>query len=49
MTSTGIRIGQKGNVDYFTGSCQVAIFYTADKSADRAAIETALNDYFNIY
>jgi len=28
---------------------QAIIIYNADKSADRAAIETALNDYFNIY
>jgi hypothetical protein len=28
---------------------QAVIIYTADKSTDRTAIESALNDYFNIY
>jgi hypothetical protein len=31
------------------GTIQAVIIYNADKSADRTAIETALNDYFNIY
>ena len=31
------------------GFVQAVIFYTADKSADRTAIESALNGYFNIY
>jgi hypothetical protein len=33
----------------FIGTIQAIIVYSADKSADRAAIETALNDYFNVY
>jgi hypothetical protein len=32
-----------------SGKMQAAIIYSADKSADRTAIETALNDYFNVY
>jgi hypothetical protein len=32
-----------------SGKMQAAIIYSADKSADRTAIETALNGYFNIY
>jgi hypothetical protein len=31
------------------GKIQAVIIYNADKSSDRAAIETALNDYFNVY
>ena len=31
------------------GFVQAVIFYNADKSTDRTAIESALNDYFNIY
>jgi hypothetical protein len=32
-----------------TGNVQAIIIYSADKSTDRAAIESALNGYFNIY
>jgi hypothetical protein len=31
------------------GNLQVMLYYTADKSTDRAAIESALNDYYNVY
>ena len=31
------------------GKIQAVIIYNADKSSDRAAIESALNDYFNVY
>jgi hypothetical protein len=34
---------------FFSGEISALIVYNADKSADRTAIETALNDYFNIY
>jgi hypothetical protein len=43
-------IGNKRNFPaYMNGTIQAVIIYNADKSADRTAIETALNDYFNIY
>jgi hypothetical protein len=38
-----------GNADHHRGYVQAALVYAVDKSADRAAIETALNDYFNVY
>jgi hypothetical protein len=31
------------------GKVQAVIIYNADKSADRTAIESAINGYFNIY
>jgi hypothetical protein len=34
---------------FVTGNLQAVIIYAADKSADRAGIESALNEYFNIY
>jgi hypothetical protein len=34
---------------HFIGTIQAIVIYHADKSADRAAIESALNDYFNVY
>jgi hypothetical protein len=51
--STGIyanatNVQLKGDYN-FNGYYSFVILYSADKSADRAAIETALNDYFNIY
>jgi len=48
-TTTGVRIGQKGNVDYFTGKAQEVIVYASDKSTDRTGIETNINDYYSIY
>ena len=43
-----VRIGAASPL-FALGTIQCALFYNADKSADRTAIETALNDYFNIY
>ena len=43
-------IGSSEDLTLFAdGTIQAVIIYSADKSADRAAIESALNDYFNIY
>jgi hypothetical protein len=33
----------------FGGNIQAIVYYNADKSSDRAAIEARLNDYFNVY
>jgi hypothetical protein len=33
----------------FNGKAQEAIFYTSDQSANRAGIETNINDYYTIY
>jgi len=41
--------GFGSNTYNFAGKVQAVIIYNADKSADRTAIESALNDYFNIY
>ena len=43
-----------GNVDivfvsYFDGYICEAIFYDSDQSSNRTAIETNINDYYNIY
>jgi len=46
VNSTFLKLGQNSAEEI---KQQAVIIYTADKSADRAAIETALNDYFNIY
>jgi hypothetical protein len=44
------RLGTNGTQNLFgTLKIQAFIGYTADKSSDRTAIETALNDYFNVY
>jgi len=49
-TGAAITLGSLGGtVNRFDGGIQALVIYTADKSADRAAIETALNDYFNVY
>jgi hypothetical protein len=42
-------IGDANGGGYLVNGYRAIIIYTADKSADRTAIETALNDYFNIY
>jgi hypothetical protein len=34
---------------YFRGKVQELIFYTTDESANKAAIETNINDYYGIY
>lgn len=47
---TVYRIGGAFNNAYsLDGRIQAVILYNADKSSDRADIETALNDYFNVY
>jgi hypothetical protein len=38
-----------GSTYTYDGQAQAIIMYNASKSADRAAIESALNDYFNVY
>jgi hypothetical protein len=44
------RLGTNGTQNAFgTVKIQAFIGYTADKSSDRTAIQTALNDYFNVY
>jgi len=48
-TSTGIRLGQKGNSSYFNGKAQEVVVYASDKSTDRTGIETNLNDFYDIY
>ena len=34
---------------YYDGNMQEIILYTSDQSANRAAIETNINDYYTIY
>lgn len=46
LTSTGVRIGQKGNVDYFNGKAQEIVVYASDKSSDRTSIESNIGDHF---
>jgi len=48
-TTTGVRIGQKGNTDYFNGKAQEIVVWPSDKSADRSGIETNINDFYSIY
>jgi len=53
ITSTSMFLGRYQSAGYeFAGTIQCLLFYksaVANKSTDRAAIETALNDYFNVY
>ena len=49
ITTTGVRVGQKGNTDYFSGKVQEIIIYTSDQSANRAGIESNINQAYNIY
>jgi len=47
LTNSGvIAIGDRNSDTMYLTA---VVIYSADKSADRAAIETALNSYFNIY
>ena len=49
---TGVNsIGTRDDIaiQHSLGTMQAVIIYAADKSADRADIETAINGYFNIY
>jgi hypothetical protein len=52
-TSTSMFLGRYQASGYsYAGTVQCLLVYqsaTANKSTDRAAIETALNDYFNVY
>jgi hypothetical protein len=52
-TSTSMFLGRYQSAGYeYAGTIQCLLFYksaVANKSTDRAAIETALNDYFNVY
>lgn len=44
------RIGSNGaQAGFFTGKIQAIVGYTADKTSDRAAIDTALNNFYSIY
>jgi len=48
-SSTTFRIGSSFVSNNFTGNLQEAIFYESDESANRTAIETNINDHYNIY
>jgi hypothetical protein len=44
------RIGRVGNVSsYWNGTVNEIIIYLSDQSANRTAIETNINDHYNIY
>lgn len=46
----GLRIGNKFTQDdAFEGTLQSFVFYNLDQSSNRTGIETALNDYYNIF
>lgn len=50
--SSGIAssIGSRGDgLINFNGNIQEVIIYESDQSANRTDIETAINDYYNIY
>lgn len=47
--ATGLEIGKRNNANSYTGSIQSLIFWGNDQSANRADIETDLNDYYGIY
>lgn len=52
LNSNEFRIGRAGGTftgDHFDGNYQELIIYQADKSDNRAAIETAINSHYNIY
>ena len=42
-------IGTNLNSQYYDGKMQTIILYHTDQSSNRTGIETALNDYYNIY
>ena len=49
---SGITLGATYNVsagNFWNGSIEEIIFYNADKSADRAGIETNINNFYRIY
>ena len=41
-------IGRRG-VNYGVGNTQEIVFYPSDQSSNRTAIETNINDYYNVY
>lgn len=47
----GVRTRDGGQADnaYFTGAIQEIILYDEDKTSDRAAIETEINNHYSIY
>jgi hypothetical protein len=49
--STGTNINSFGQAGGNTTTCQYAeyIYWNIEQSANRAAIETAINDYYNVY
>jgi len=49
--STGTNINSFGQAGGNTTTCQYAeyIYWNSEQSANRAAIETAINDYYNVY
>jgi len=52
VTDTRFSIGSyntSATTNKFGGNIQAIVYYNADKSSDRAAIEARLNDYFNVY
>jgi hypothetical protein len=49
ITTSGIRIGQKGNVDYFNGKAQEIVVYASDQSSNRTNIEDNINTFYSIY
>ena len=49
MNASQSSVGNLALTFFSAANISAVIIYSADKSADRAAIETAINDYFNIY
>ena len=48
ITTTGVRMGQKGNVDYFNGNAQEIVLYPSDQTANRTGIENGISGYYDI-
>ena len=42
-------IGSRGGSFYLTGNISEVIYYDSDKSSNRTAIETNINNYYSIY
>jgi len=49
ITTTGVRIGQKGNVDYFNGNAQEIVLYPSDQANNRTGIESSINTFYDIF
>ena len=45
----GLTIGTSINVNFYDGKIGEIIIYPSDQSANRVAIETNINDHYNIY